>query len=338
MSRFKVHIELEQYTPLLHFQGGEPGACLRASEVKPKLDRFVMEWLWSKGIRALPESWIGHKADGTDRETVIRRTALRYKMKFEGQIEGITADRQVPGKDGKKRVQKQIHALYFGAMGDQNFDAAGESKVKAVKYSGIQMDILCMVRDTLQIGSEQLSLLQLLRRLIEPFFALHCFGTRSSKGFGSFGVKSVDGERVKRLSPGELAGYVPGGTVFYADYREQRPQPREYLDDVQTLAALIGRSFKYKKICYRSRRTKRLNHPIHFKPYDIWLLMIPRPIPEDAGTVKQALNRFCKKYPALSTSSDSSRGGSGKKKPAIIPDSLNRHKKIFCVSAERRRT
>lgn len=360
MSKFRVQVELEQYTSLLHFQGGEPGACLRASEVKPKLDRFVMEWLWSKGINALPESWIGHEADGTDRDAVLRRTALRYKMKFSGQVKQVTADKRIIRPNGNPGIQKNIHALYFGAMGDQNFDAAGESKVKAVEYSGIQMDILCMVRDTLQIGSEQLSLPQLLRRLIEPFFALHCFGTRSNKGFGSFGVRSVDGERVKRLSPGELAGYVPGGTVFYADYRGQRfmPQPREYLDDVQTFSSLMKAGFNFGNGCYtkgfvfgyfpgntwsekamikkkllfhpeedlrvseryrknlapesgpflykrgllgtagtyeyRSNRegsrkgtvfveglaVKRFGNPVHFKPYGIYLLMIPQPIPE----------------------------------------------------------
>ena len=252
MSRFKIHIELEQYTPLLHFQGGEPGACLRASEVKPKLDRFVMEWLWSKGIKAIPESWIGHEAGGADRETVIRRTALRYKMKFDGQIKQITADKQIIRPNGKPGIQKNIHSLYFGAMGNQNFDAAKESKVKAVEYSGIQMDILCMVRDTVQIGSEQIALPELLRYLIEPFFALHCFGTRSSKGFGSFGVKSVNGERVDRFSPEKLAEYLPEKTLFYADYRGQRfmPQSKEYLDDVQTFSALMKAGFNFGDGCY----------------------------------------------------------------------------------------
>lgn len=36
-------IELVQHTPMWHFQSTQKGCCLRASEVKPKLDRFLAE-------------------------------------------------------------------------------------------------------------------------------------------------------------------------------------------------------------------------------------------------------------------------------------------------------
>ena len=39
----KLVCELKQQTPMIHFQSKEPGACLRATEVKPKLDRFIIE-------------------------------------------------------------------------------------------------------------------------------------------------------------------------------------------------------------------------------------------------------------------------------------------------------
>lgn len=34
-------IELKQHTPIIHFQHDEPGATLRASELKPKIDKFI---------------------------------------------------------------------------------------------------------------------------------------------------------------------------------------------------------------------------------------------------------------------------------------------------------
>ena len=35
-------VTLKQHTPLIHFQPGQCGATLRASEVKPKLDKFIL--------------------------------------------------------------------------------------------------------------------------------------------------------------------------------------------------------------------------------------------------------------------------------------------------------
>ena len=35
-------VKLKQHTPLIHFQHSQQGATLRASEVKPKLDRFIL--------------------------------------------------------------------------------------------------------------------------------------------------------------------------------------------------------------------------------------------------------------------------------------------------------
>ena len=38
-----LKVTLKQHTPLLHFQPNEPNATLRASEVKPKLDKYIIE-------------------------------------------------------------------------------------------------------------------------------------------------------------------------------------------------------------------------------------------------------------------------------------------------------
>ena len=40
-----LKVTLKQHTPLIHFQHSEEGATLRSSEVKPKLDRFIIEKL-----------------------------------------------------------------------------------------------------------------------------------------------------------------------------------------------------------------------------------------------------------------------------------------------------
>lgn len=42
--------KLKQHTPMIHFQSGEKGATLRASEVKPKLDKFLIKKFEKEGI------------------------------------------------------------------------------------------------------------------------------------------------------------------------------------------------------------------------------------------------------------------------------------------------
>ena len=43
MSSYRVEFTLKQHTPLIHFQHDQAGATLRATELKPKLDRFLLE-------------------------------------------------------------------------------------------------------------------------------------------------------------------------------------------------------------------------------------------------------------------------------------------------------
>ena len=39
----KLVVKLKQHTPLIHFQHSQEGATLRASEVKPKLDKYIIK-------------------------------------------------------------------------------------------------------------------------------------------------------------------------------------------------------------------------------------------------------------------------------------------------------
>lgn len=45
MSDYKVEFTLKQHTPMIHFQSEQRGATLRATELKPKFDRFITEKL-----------------------------------------------------------------------------------------------------------------------------------------------------------------------------------------------------------------------------------------------------------------------------------------------------
>ena len=113
---------LQQQTPLIHFQHDEPGACLRASEVKPKLDRFLREQLGDK----IKQEW-----------RIGKTEALDYKMRFAAK--------------GEPQIEDP-HKLYFGNMGVPRAEYR-----KTVFYrEGIEMTILCLPPDLSDIIHELL--------------------------------------------------------------------------------------------------------------------------------------------------------------------------------------
>jgi len=63
-------VKLKQHTPIIHFQHYQKGATLRASELKPKLDKFLIENFKSQGIDY--KKWL--IGDG-------KHPALNYKVK-----------------------------------------------------------------------------------------------------------------------------------------------------------------------------------------------------------------------------------------------------------------
>ena len=245
----KIEVQLTQYTPLLHFQGQQEGACLRASEVKPALDHFITAWLKKENKSALQE-WIQSEVNG--------HTAYRYRMTFTaiGEPEGgykcnkgtYATDNQGKPKVNVDRNNCEIHNLFFAAMGPEAFDItpetpAGdtvESRIKGVFYpEGMTMTILVP-------GDQENKLSALLKKLIPPFFALHCFGNRSNKGFGSFGVTKMDGDNVPDMDLTDLIQYTPIDALYFAKYGSAANLSyTNYLDDVFMLSNIMKSGINY---------------------------------------------------------------------------------------------
>ena len=250
-----IRAELTQYTPLLHFQGQQDGACLRASEVKPALDRFIRAWLEKQGVNIVKDAgaWI-YTSDDNDKQQ-DRHIAFRYRMTFRARSNPQTQG-QYPYtymyKENKK-PKGEIHKLFFAAMRDEDFDKNGQSRIKGIFYNdGMIMTILVPGAEKVRISNEDKSLADVIRELLSPFFALHCFGNRSNKGFGSFGVKSINDTDVDPLSPEALKSYAPLGTVYYAAYSQNQfsndnpiNRHKKYLDDVFMLSQVIKAGLNY---------------------------------------------------------------------------------------------
>ena len=183
----KLEIKLKQHTPLINFQYDQEGATLRASEVKPKLDKFLLEKLgkgdYNTGCKIAKESgWIIGKEDNK---------ALDYKIRIEAsdiKILDFTRDTGRTNKYGKP-IKESI-PLFFGDLG-------ADDNLKKMTFctSPIKLTIVCSKTRNSKNDEEYLKeeqkedgIINLIKKNISLFFILHNFGTRQSKGFGCFTI------------------------------------------------------------------------------------------------------------------------------------------------------
>lgn len=99
-------------TPIIHFQPDQEGATLRATEVKPKLDRYLMGKLGREAV----EPWLIPGQKG----------ALNYKLRFQAE-----KTRQV------ELGFKTPYDIYYGNMGDG-------PKKKGI-LGNVKMTVICMI-------------------------------------------------------------------------------------------------------------------------------------------------------------------------------------------------
>ena len=146
-------VKLKQHTPLIHFQHDQDGATIRASEVKPKLDRFLLEKL--KGDQIPFRNLLSGRGE---------HDSLDYKMTIESDnIETSIIPNRFP--------------LYFGNMGEEN-------ATKEFRY--------CNGLTKVTFSTYHDEIIEMLKRYLVEFFITNNFGTRQSKGFGSFYIDRSD--------------------------------------------------------------------------------------------------------------------------------------------------
>lgn len=173
-----VQIKLKQETPIIHFQYNEPGACLRASEVKPKLDNFLVDRLKRKNDQ-ISNDWV--LAQSSDNSKHI---ALNYKISFIVSSEpqyirlGYYKDGEITNRD---------YEIYYGNM--------GREQVKAIQYDHIYMKIICFDK----------SLRMKILEAVQDFFIATNFGRMQDKGFGSFVVAMINDKNTADLSKCNIA-------------------------------------------------------------------------------------------------------------------------------------
>ena len=173
MSNYKVEFTLKQHTPIIHFQSDQSGATLRATELKPKFDRFLKKYAFDGNV---PDELKIDKSND----------ALDYKVKIN--IKNLHKEPITPKilkmnkGTNKEEIKEDNFPCFFATMGKE-----WKKSPKYFSYAeGITVSIVSM-NDTLDN-----KLIKQIKNYFPRFIFETNFGTRQSKGFGSFSVIKVD--------------------------------------------------------------------------------------------------------------------------------------------------
>lgn len=205
----KLRVKLKQHTPIIHFQAEQSGATLRATELKPKLDKFLIKNAFNDDFNEYKEFLIGYN-ENKKRKDYNGKEAFDYKVKIQSEnVQIIDIDKEIK------------NSLYFGNMGKKNY----EEKKKAI-YT--DEDII------VDFFSFKKELINKIKKWVAPFFAVTNYGTRQNKGFGSFYIKNYDFlTELKKIKD----------KFLYIEYKNNNY--KEMLDDVFIIYTLMKSGINY---------------------------------------------------------------------------------------------
>jgi len=265
---YQLEIKLKQHTPLIHFQHDQEGATLRASEVKPKLDKFILSKLVPETReKGKNEGWIKDKNG---------KVWLDYKMIVEAKnFQSI----QIPIKPVRKRGELQTDEIGRQLFTTNSYPDNNASLIMSniggrVKDEVHNFSMASSVQ--MKIFVNYVGLEQLLIDNLNIFFGRNSFGNRTSKGFGSFEVKSIN----EQEESGEIDtdSYILSFTMNLGDkiddknqiYRDVFRVINSLWKSLKNISEVRGKSENnvLLKISPQNiRDAERIPSPIRFKPY-----------------------------------------------------------------------
>ena len=250
----KITFTLEQHTPMLHFQPLQDDAGLRASEVKPRFDRWLVDNVWRGNFDYCKKYLKGYKADKEKdwrASFVSGYRALNYRMKIECEEDksSLLQMKQVPTRKYTEIYGKQLQlettesyphnkqSIIMSNMGGRLPDDVVNFRL----YGAVKVTVL----------TEDSGLAQIIKNRFEEFVMSVNFGNRKSKGFGSFAVSEIDDK--------QLDGYdvnAPWILFLKLESSIRNSSLKEY-DAYRDLFILIGAFWRYLKKNYSSAKQNK---------------------------------------------------------------------------------
>lgn len=187
LKKATIKFHVEQITPMIHFQGGEYEAGIRASDLKPRFDVFLKKyWYDSENeenkqaieLYALPQS--ENKKQQTEKNEKI---AFDYKVKIinDEKDDSITFYKiKDKNKDKNKDKETIFFGSFYGDLGDRENSF----------YRNITVTFI----------SQHFELREKIKELFPVFLSVTGFGLRNNKGYGYFKIKEKkDTEIIKDI-------------------------------------------------------------------------------------------------------------------------------------------
>lgn len=181
-----LKVTLKQHTPLIHFQHTENGATLRASEVKPKLDRFIIEKLGGGNYDN-----VKNQVKNTYPQLFIPKEgvfALDYKLKIKafGNRNEYLISSYIK-KEGKETLDKYnilyiANSPYFAQENEnkaviKNRYEWGIIPRKGILYDGAELIFLAKDDEVAADSSEnssksKINIIDIIHKYIQSFFVM----------------------------------------------------------------------------------------------------------------------------------------------------------------------
>lgn len=263
----KIEFKLKQHTPIIHFLHEQPGATLRATELKPKLDKFLIKHAFNDNFDEYKTHLVGWK-EGKQKTDFIEKKAFDYKLKiFSDQTIVFDIEKEYQNEKGK--IKEKQFPLFFGNLGNDENEKTKDKK----KF------VISPIPIIVKVFSFDQSLLNSIKNCIPQFFLETNFGARQSKGFGSFYLDKND---PNYIPPFSLLRFSIDVHAAYG--KEIRNNDSVLYEDFETIFLLID--LLYKSLRSGLNDIGRNGPRFYFKPM-MFRLALKNEIQWDKRTIKK---------------------------------------------------
>ena len=174
-----VEFCLEQITPMIHFQGEEKSAGIRASDLKPRFDVFLKRYwydLKTEREKTEIESCILKQNEEEFENNALdekKRVSFDYKVKI---FNNGCKNSNMTFYKKKKKDKNSFYGSFYGKLEDNKFSFYNEIKILFL--------------------SPHQDLRNQIQELFPVFLTVNGFGLRNNKGYGYFKLKGNTKERI----------------------------------------------------------------------------------------------------------------------------------------------
>ena len=204
----KLLIELKQHTPIIQFQGEQKDAVLRGTEIKPKLDKFLIKHEFKNDFQKYEKFLIGYKSE--NEKDYKDKKALNYKLRVKVRSEGKPID-----------IGYNRYPFYFNDINssDTNKFILYTNKIDCRKSFGKKVVKNIKGKIYIEVFSLHAELIEAIKTWIPKFFIINNFGFRQNKGYGSFTVEKINSKNISINNPINLISEMyPDKGIYYIEY------------------------------------------------------------------------------------------------------------------------